>query len=200
MHAGAQMSDVSVYLTRCSQVHTFELGATVPPTVDEVRFLMNHLESANIRNGLCGSTAVYTYLTEALADFRPTLDIDVFTSREPGRPPEGWRINREAVGVTSWIAPSGGVVDFLVAGSMLPNGTTVPRNIKVVAYPDSEFRVVALDDLVRLKLNSTRDKDLQDVIRLARSCRSCLSVAKLNEQQRENLQLVQLWLDSKPDN
>jgi hypothetical protein len=90
-------------------------------------------------------------------------------------------------------------VDFLVGDHEFPGGTKTPSRIDVVQK--GEFPVGTDLALLKLKLNSMREKDLFDAIALVRRIGRVPSVKELgalNSTQRENLKMVQTWLAARP--
>lgn len=73
------------------------------------------------------------------------------------------------MGIISWIAPSGGYVDFLEANHIYPSGSQNPSEINKDPEPEHNGLPVAdLISIFQMKLNSPREKDLFDLIALAK--------------------------------
>jgi len=193
--------DVAAYLSNSRSKENMH----IPPTSKEVEELISYLRSKDIDPIIVGSVALITHLklnSQDLKDHNPTKDLDLFISESPlarlPPPPPGWSRDREAVGVVSWISPKGGYVDFLIAGHCFPGQSKIPKKIT----KDPEFEkmgcpVADICSLFILKLNSSREKDLLDLLSLSRKVGIPKELKKhtLNEIQRENLSLLQLWLE-----
>lgn len=190
------------YLGQCrvAQSHQYEAqGDTVPPSADEVQELVTYLRERNLDPLITGSAAVLKHLgpdIDSRRDFRPTKDLDIFVKGKlPQAPPPGWTQDRSAIGVVSWLSPSGGSVDFLEAGHEFPSGVKMPRRLS----PDSEthgtsYPVVGFEDLVKTKLDSDRPKDLTDLLLLIKQRGIPEHLGGLNRRQKDNLDLAQKWL------
>ena len=167
--------------------------------------MISHLKQNGVDAAVIGSVGVLHHLqgTPEAETFRPTVDLDVFVKTSILRlqrlkPPTGWQVDRESVGVVSWISPSGGYVDFLAAGQTFPSGERVPSQIQVhAAVAPDLLPFASVRDLFKLKLNSMRAKDLTDLLALAKSTGRPPTPAELgtlNATQRENLDLINQWL------
>jgi len=193
------MNRIETFLNQCSVKALCEDGSVhTPPTPAEVRSLIAYLVSKGVKPVIVGSVAVFHHLSAAsVKDFRPTVDLDVFVDKLPA-PPEGWAKDPEAVGLSSWISPSGGYVDFMVGGHEFGTGVRYPRKVSTAAGSSKDYPVADAKELLKLKLNSMRDKDLQDAIRLARALK-LPELTGLNSTQRENYEMVKLWVEQRPD-
>lgn len=171
-----------------------------PPTEEEVGFMLGHLRRHKVNPVIIGGAAASHYAKPEIWNGRKVKDLDVFVSRTPPLPPKDWDIDREAPGITSWVSPSGGKVDFMTAGYEFPGGwERAPR--RVAANQRMGVPVAAFADLFRMKLNSLRHNDLNDLIAMVRSAGRVPTedeLGKLNSRQRENLELVRLWYQEKP--
>jgi hypothetical protein len=190
------MNRIEAFLNQCSVKALCEdESVRTPPTPAEVRSLIAYLVSKGVNPVIVGSVAVFHHLTAAsVKDFRPTVDLDVFVNRLPS-PPAGWRKDPEAVGLDSWISPSGGYVDFMVGGHEFGTGLKYPRRVSAAVGSPADYPVADAQELLKLKLNSMRDKDLQDAVQLARALK-LPALTGLNATQRENYELVKLWVSS----
>lgn len=193
---------ISAYLHQCRVKSMMEDEEThVPPTAAEVRELIGYLRTQGSKPAIVGGVGVLHHLGPG-ADFRPTVDVDVWVQKLPKLKP-GWKQDPEAVGVSSWISPSGGYVDFLTPGHEINPDTKLPRTIDVDA-PDSDFPVGTWQSLAWLKLNSVREKDLADLIALVRKAGRVPTKADfkkfgaMNSTQKENLEMVQQWFKLRP--
>jgi hypothetical protein len=194
------------YLRQCRVRNTLVENdkVHVPPAPDEVQDLLKYLKTNGVSAAIVGSVGVLHYVKDE-ANFRPTVDLDIFVHKtaEDFRkisPPQGWSIDKASPGVISWISPSGGYVDFMTSGHEFPGGSRTPSRIAV--DPSSkDYPVATAVDLFKLKLNSMREKDVTDLIGLARAIGGIPSeqqLGRLNQTQRENLQLVQQWFKIRP--
>ena len=206
MVMGKKSKAFDVYLAQC-RVPSFRTGKLVdhllgddthvPPTADEIRELVAHLSGIGIRAVLVGSAAIFHHMGGSAHDFRPTVDVDLFVSKDPGEPPEGWSRDLEAVGLKSWISPSGGLVDFLIARHELPGGIHVPSS--VASSSSDGIPVASTTDILLMKLNSMREKDLLDAVAFARKVGlPPKDKLRMNKTQAENYDLVRLWIQSRP--
>ena len=178
-------------------------GPHVPPTVIEIEQLMTFLQEKGLNPVIVGSMALIKHLKPTYQELnedaiRLTNDVDLFISQNNlPTPPPGWRRDLASAGVISWIAPSGGYVDFLIAGHSFPDNTRNPKKIGI--DPESEKMGCPTADLASLyllKLNSFREKDLFDILGLARKIGipSEIERMSLNSTQKDNLEIVKLWL------
>ena len=186
------------YLKQCRVRSVIEAvtgqESQVPPSPEELKMLLNYLRRF-VRATIIGSAAAFYHLGSDPAAFRPTVDVDIHVDGPLPPPPQGWRRDLEAAGIESWISPSGGYVDFLVAGESLPGEVIVPQNVTV--DKTAELPVATVADVFAMKLNSMREKDLFDAIALARKF-GIPKLMRINRQQRENLKMVQLWISARP--
>lgn len=196
---------IETYLAQCQVRNPLAESKTVhvPPTPDEVKFLIGFLRSQKLNPMIVGSVAILRHLgPQAASGFRPTVDLDVWVTRVP-EPPQGWRRDPESPGVISWIAPSGGYVDFLTPGHEYA-GTGAKNPARLEPDPESaesDFPVAHWKSLLFMKLNSMREKDLADCVSLVRALKRVPSpkeLGKLNQTQRENLDLVTQWFKLRP--
>ncbi len=164
---------------------------------------MIFLQEKGVNPVIVGSMALIKHLKPTYQELnddeiRLTNDLDLFISQNNlPNPPIGWRRDLAACGVVSWIAPSGGYVDFLIAGHSFPDNTKNPKKIGI--DPESEKMGCPTADLVSiylLKLNSFREKDLFDILGLARKLGIPKEIERvlLNSTQKDNLDIVKLWL------
>jgi hypothetical protein len=198
----AQGTQIRKYLAQCRVRNAQESEDThVPPSADEVQFLIQYLKEFGISPAIVGSTALLRHMgddVDVQRDFRPTADLDIFVNKPPPKQlPEGWRRDPEAVGVPSWISPSGGYVDFLQGGHEYPGGRKNPSSVEIDNV-FTDFPTASLKSMFRLKLNSERTKDLLDLVAVARKTGVPGDLGALNRQQRENLQQVKQWIEYKP--
>lgn len=176
-----------------------------PPTQPEIKELITYLRGQKLDPKIVGSVGILHHMAGADVSkkFRPTVDVDLYVNRDPGTPPSGWQKDPEAVGVASWISPSGGYVDFLVPGHQFPGGEKLPRSIRThEPSADTDYPVAHAHELIKLKLNSLRPKDLSDIMALVRHLGHVPTeqeLGKLTRTQRENLSLVQQWHKLQPE-
>jgi len=191
------------YLSQCtSRGLTESADVTRPPTAEEFLALMGYLAEQGIEATLVGSAAVVHHLRNSPHGFRPTFDVDIHVNKQLPPLPAGWRKDQTAVGVNSWISPSGGIVDFLTPGHRFPSGEIVPRRVGRQTASDGNYAVAEINDLIRIKLDSMRDKDLHDVLAMVRHLGYVPSAAslggRLTDTQQQNLDLVRVWISARP--
>lgn len=192
---------INKYLTAYLKHSRVESKGHFPPTERETEELIIYLRHNGVDPIIVGSVAVVKHLNPTSDDLnkgkvRPTTDLDLFISSALPIPPPGWRRDLKSVGVISWISPSGGYVDFLVAGQRFPDNQN-PK--KIGKDPESEKMGCPVADMVsifQLKLNSYREKDTLDLVALARKIGipKNLDTYALNSLQRDNLTIVKLWI------
>lgn len=195
---------VEVYLDQCQVRNTLveNQHVHVPPTPGETKALMAYLDDRNLEAAIVGSVGVLHYVKDT-GKFRPTVDLDVFvhtTTLQLRRlePPAGWKVDLESPGVASWISPTGGYVDFMTAGHIFPGGSRTPDRV-TVDKSSGKYPVAVAADLFKLKLNSMREKDLSDMITLARALGGVPDdLGPLNQTQKENLDLARQWFKLRP--
>lgn len=175
----------------------------VPPNGKEVEELISYLRENGLDPIIVGSVAIVSHLrltSQELKNqnFRHTVDVDFFVSKMLPNVPLGWRRDMQSIGVHSWISPTGGYVDFLIAGHRYPDNNQNPKEIG--KDPESlkiGWPVADIVSLFQLKLNSYREKDILDLVALARKVsipEKHLKMLKLNETQLNNLELIKLWI------
>jgi hypothetical protein len=174
-----------------------------PPSAREMEILIEYLQSEGVDPIIVGSVAIVKHLNQKIINsseastYRRTEDLDLFIKKQIPKPPIGWRIDRAAIGVVSWISPSGGYVDFLIAGQNFPDNSKNPMNIG--KDPESVKMGCPIADVLSLfimKLNSFREKDMTDLLTLSLKLGipNELERQALNHTQRENLSLLKMWL------
>jgi hypothetical protein len=197
-------SVLETYLGQCRVRHGIveDTDTHVPPTRDEAEFLVRYLRSHGSKPMIVGSVGVLYHLGNVnTKKFRPTVDLDIWVTKVPELP-SGWRRDPEAIGLTSWISPSGGYVDFLIPGHEYPGGGRNPSRLDVSPETaDTRYPVASWKSLMVLKLATHREKDLSDLMSLVRKLGKVPTEAelgKLNRIQRENLDLIRIWFEQKP--
>jgi hypothetical protein len=196
---------ISAYLAQCRVVSETEGAEThVPPSKGEVISLIRFLRDQKTRPLVIGGVGVLNYLkgVDPQRGFRPTSDLDLWVDKVPVELPKGWTKDPEAVGVHSWVSPSGGYVDFLTPGHQFPGG----EKLTVKVDPDpvtvyTKFPIASWLSILKLKLCSVREKDLADCIALVRAMGKVPGpdeLGKLNATQRDNLDLVNQWFKLRP--
>lgn len=176
----------------------------VPPTKDEVSSLIRYLRGQNLDPKIIGSVGILHHMgnVDVRRDFRPTVDLDVFVSGDPGKPPPGWTRDPEAPGVISWISPTGGYVDFMTPGHEFPSGERGPKTVTThEPSKDTDYPVAHAHELLKLKLNSMRSKDIADALALVRKLGyvpELSALGKLNPQQKDNYGLLKQWFELAP--
>lgn len=182
-------ANVKEHLQRCRSAQT-ETGA--PPAYEEVRYLLQYLQNHGLSPVLVGSSAIAAHMARDPdpQEFRVTSDLAIAIGGKLPDPPEGWKWDMNAPGIPSWISPSGGTVDFLRRGDQIPDGPRIPKDIE----QDTESNTVpiaAVKSIFKMKLDSYREKDLMDLVALARKT-GIPELTGLNRQQRENLDYINL--------
>lgn len=198
-------NNIESYLNQCRVKNRLVESddAHVPPTAEETKFLIKYLRDLGLKPAIVGSVGILRHLgsVDPKNDFRPTVDLDVWVTKVPA-PPKGWSRDHESIGVESWISPSGGYVDFMTPGHEFPGGTTNPKSIAYdPASAETDYPVAHWLDLLKMKLNSMRSKDLSDSIALIRKMKAIPStkeLGKLTQTQKENLDLVTQWFNLRP--
>jgi hypothetical protein len=197
---------VTRYLGQCRIRNALieKQNVSVPPTPEEAKGLLSYLKQNGVEAAVVGSVGVLHYVRDE-TNFRPTVDLDLFVQMTAEQfrkvqPPRGWSVDRAAPGVISWISPSGGYVDFMTAGHEFPGGHRGPKRVSV--DPSSkEYPVASAIDIFRMKLDSMREKDLSDMISLARAIGGVPTdkqLGQLNQTQSENLGMVRQWFQLRP--
>lgn len=198
------MGNIAGYINQCRVQSVVEqvIGSHelhVPASADELEELVKYLRSYGHNPVIIGSAAVFFHMGHDPASFRPTMDVDIHVTKPLPPLPPGWTRDPEAVGIASWISPSGGYVDFLQAGEELPGGFRVPRRVRMAPDSDPGFPVAALEEVLKMKLASLREKDLLDCVAIARKLGlPPKATLGLNMQQEENYDLVTLWIEARP--
>ena len=195
----------TAYLQQC-RVRSLAESEDVhmPPRPEEAIDLIRFLQDEGVHPKIVGSVGVLSYLKDAdpKTGFRPTVDLDIWVDKVPVKLPKDWEKDKEAVGVDSWTSPSGGTVDFITPGQRFPSGGKTPKDVKAnPEFADTDFPIADWVDLVKLKLNSVREKDLADVIALVRAMGrvpSPTELGSLNGDQRDNLDMVKQWFKLRP--
>lgn len=196
---------IESYLSQCRVRNPLaESDAThVPPTPEETKSLIQYLRSKGLKPAIVGSVGILRHLgdVDVRRDFRPTFDLDIWVTKVP-EPPKGWSRDRESIGVASWISPSGGYVDFLEAGHEFEGGSSVPTSIEYDQESlKSDFPVATWIEILKMKLGSMRHRDLLDSISLVRKMGhvpSAKQLGRLNQMQKENLDLLTQWYKIRP--
>jgi hypothetical protein len=192
----AMMNRIDGYLLQCQVPNPLvENVAHTPPSPEEVQQLIAYLRSHRVNPVVVGSVGIMHHLTLASHKFRPTVDLDLFVDKPLPNPPKGWRRDAESPGLTSWISPSGGYVDFMEKDHEFPSGSRNPSSVEV--DPNSkDYPVASPVALLKLKLNSYREKDMSDAVALARAMGGVpddAAFGKLNQDQKENLEMLRQW-------
>ena len=189
-------SSFTEFLNYSNRVGAYEMH---PPTPEEAKFLLAYLRENGMSPMVVGSGAVLGHLQitpeESAKLGRPTKDLDISINKRPIPPiPYGWRQDMESIGLVSWISPSGGYVDFVVTGHQFPDGR-VNKAPELEQNSPADYPIANLSTIFKMKLCSYRPQDLQDLVMLARKF-GVPELTGLNKQQKENLDLVKLWIQS----
>lgn len=198
------MNRIEQYLEQCRVPSVVEniMGTPtqMPPSPAEVRSLIQYLRSKGVAPVIVGSAAAFYHFGGDAKAFRPTVDVDIHVRKKLPLPPDGWRRDPTAIGTQSWISPSGGTVDFLVGKDELPGGIKIPAiiNVHQADDEDPDFPVAQIHDVLWMKLNSVREKDLFDAVAIVRKHGLPPKKKGMTQQQAENYDLVQMWVTSRP--
>jgi hypothetical protein len=192
---------VDTYLRQCKVQNLLveDEGVHFPPSPEESKELINFLRQQGLNPAIVGSVGVLRHLKTGQG-FRPTVDLDIWVSRAPKTILPGWRQDPEAVGVISWISPSGGYVDFLLPNQQVGGEAKTPRTLNIdKASQDTDYPVADILSLLYLKLNSNRPKDMSDTMELVKALGKVPKseeLGKLNRTQTSNLDLADKWFAS----
>lgn len=198
---------LETYLRQCRVLNRLvedDNDTHFPPTKDEVGQLIRHLRDQGLDPKIIGSVGILHHLgnVDVRRDFRPTVDLDIFVAKDPGAPMAGWKRDPEAPGITSWISPSGGYVDFMSPSHQFPGGEKAPKTVAVhEPSAGSDYPVAHAHELLKLKLNSMRPKDIADALALVRKLGyvpDMKDLGRLTPQQRDNYQLLKQWFTLAP--
>jgi hypothetical protein len=193
------VNTVSDYLNQCGVLALVEReNVHTPPTAGEVKALIAYLRAKGIKPVIVGSVAVFHHLKTDTKKFRPTVDLDIFVDKKLPLPPSGWKRDPASPGLESWISPSGGYVDFMQKGHEFPSGERNPDSVETHLDSPQDYPVAAPIEMLKMKLNSMREKDLADAMALVRALGSVPDLKGLNQTQRENLGLVKQWFRLRP--
>lgn len=196
------------YLDYCRVKNGLIEGETssMPPTPHEAAWLMTYLRQRHVNPKVVGGVAVVGHMAKLnRKDVRPTYDLDVWVDRVPSNPPEGWRRDPASVGVTSWISPSGGTVDFLTPGHEYVHGknpSKIDLDTSILSFP-----VATWQDLMRMKLMAMRSKDIPDLValyrvgvsRLGRNVTLTDIGLKVRGDEADNFDLIQRLYQAEPE-
>lgn len=212
---------IAGFINQSREQHKSE--ESIPPTPQEIEQLMIFLQNKELDPIIVGSVAINKHLQASfnkpkpnsfqnvkeldlviknnslneIQAFRTTVDIDFFISKTIPNFLPGWQRDKNSIGVLSWISPSGGIVDFLIAGQRFPNNSSTPLTLgKDPESVKMGCPIADLKSLFLMKLNSDRDKDFLDLLVLARTLGipNDLNKQSLNSNQREQLSTLQLYL------
>ena len=194
--------NVRDYLDGCHTRAVFEAAhLTTPPSGVQTDELFAYLRKFKLNPVVVGSAALVHHMGDDIggqkaSDVRPTLDLDVYVSGPLPEPPPGWKRCTRSPGVSRWISPSGGVVDFLQGGHAFPDGAKAQKfgTVDVVLPGGVDYKVADQTGVWKYKLNTVRTKDLTDLALLgkARGVPSDKELGRLSADQRENLEHVRL--------
>ena len=190
------MNNIENYISGCGVRAVCESEhVEVPPTPEELHFLLGYLSAYHVKPVIVGSVAVFHHVSMVSPEstFRPTKDVDLHVSELPPIPP-GWTVDRESIGVPSWISPSGGHVDFLIGNHEFDSDISVPVKVAVSKDSPPGFPVASVPDIFKMKLGTYRDKDMGDLVALARA-KGIPSLHALSARQKDGLELVRLNLE-----
>jgi len=172
---------------------------SIPPKSEEVEELILYLQHNHVDPIIIGTIAVIKHLKITDEDiharlFRPTHALELFITKDPPKPPEGWLIVNES-NVLSWLSPSGGCVHFLEGKTLTE--PTCPYKIEkdleseLMGCPVANVRTIFL-----MNLNSDREKDIAELMSLAQrvGLPKDLNEQSLNSKQIKNLKFLKMWI------
>lgn len=178
------------------------LSIPIPPTSLEMQEIISYLKENDLDPIVVGTIAVIKHLkltNEEIrrGEVRPTARLEIFVSRKPSAPPEGWHVAPPSEDKIFWTSPSGGQASILVAGQKLSNGIQIPESIG--KDPESELAGCPIGNvlsLFQMKLNSSLPKDLTDFLNIAVriGIPDDLQEDLLNSRQKHNLKAARFWL------
>lgn len=175
--------------------------AAVEAARERVRRTTAALERAGIAYAIAGDNAVAAWVARVdRTAVRNTQDVDILVRRNNfdavnrALSAVGFH-HQEIAGVDCFIdGPDGGprdAIHLIFANERVRPNHPAPAADVADAVPADDFAVLSLDALIRMKLNSYRDKDrmhLRDLIDVGLIDKSCLP--QLQEAHRERLQQI----------
>lgn len=196
---------LAAYLSECRAQNPFvklEQKIPIPPTGKEIEALVSYLINSKVDPVIIGSIAVIKHLHITAEDikarsFRLTQKVELFVSQFPPNLLSGWQINKNSKVLTSWISPTGGTVDFLKIEDLFSE--SVESQYVVEKDPESVNMgcpVADMQTLFLIKLNSDQERDLLDLLTLARRKNIPENLDKhlWTSTQRKNLDFIKLWI------
>lgn len=190
------------YLDGCHTRAVFEaVHSTTPPSAVQTDELFSYLRKFKLNPIVVGSAALVHHMGDDIggksaSEVRPTYDLDIYVSGNLPDPPPGWKRCTRSPGVSRWISPSGGVVDFLQGGHTFPGGAKAHKvsTVDVVLPGGADYKVADCAGVWKYKLNTVRIKDLTDLALLGktRGVPSERELGRLSSEQRENLEHVRV--------
>ncbi len=177
----------------------YEKLVKIPPTSQEIEELISVLQKSAVDPVIVGTLAVMKHLVVTTEDihahtFRPIQTVDLLVYKKPLQLPHGWEVNTESSPIISWISPSRGYVKFLKSEDEFPANysQTVGKDRESV---EMDCPVADVETLFKMKLNSRRERDLGDLMMLAKKVGIPADIEKKlwNTGQQQNLEFLQHW-------
>lgn len=189
---------LSGYLAQCQLKNPFlqeDKYTPYPPTSKEVEDLIMFLQNEGLDPVISGTIALIKHLQFTEADihareFRPTHKLEVIISKNLPNPPSGWHINKDFR--ACWNSPLGGRVDFVREEEAVQFPNRVQRDPESV---EAGIPVADVPTIFKMKLNSDWDKDLAELMTLARKVgipkdiKDCL----WSDRQKKNMEILIFW-------
>jgi len=171
--------------------------AAVPPSSQELEVLLTYLSKKGVDFIIGDTLAAIKHLKVTRQEihdrvYRPISNIVLLVSPNLPRPPVNWRKIEEDSRKICWVSPSNGCVKFSQIGS-IENIEQDPESKK------AKCPVVGFRNLFKMKLKSEKERDLLDLMSLARvvGVPENIESRQLDENQVRTLHFVKLWLQTR---
>ncbi len=166
----------------------------IPPSSLELEVLISHLSEHGVDFVIADTLAAIKHLELSLEDihnrlYRPMSTVVLFISQKQPPPLTNWQEIEDDFEHALWASPSQGYVKFCKI-----------ENIKNIAQDpeskESKCPVVDFTTLFKMNLNCGQERDLLDLLSLARvvGIPEGLESEPLNDYQNITLNLVKRWL------
>ena len=172
----------------------------IPPTSQELEELVIYFSEAGIYFIIGNTLAAIKHLKVTREDiqarvYRPISKVVLFTSQKLPPPPTKWQEIKNESEHTLWKSPEEGYVEF----RHIENLSAIEQDPESI---DAQCPVVEFTTLFKMKLKSTYERDLLDLLSLARvlGIPQELDFQKLSETQKKALNFINLWLKNRSNN